>query len=53
MAPASETKSSAILSDAADPSGGRDMLSRNLASLGQATVQNAQAHNSSRFKPVS
>lgn len=50
VAPSSETKDRAVLKDASDPSApGPDSLSRNLASLGQAT---AQKHNASRFTPV-
>lgn len=51
VASSSETKNKAVLRDASDPSApGPDLLSRNLASLGQAS---AQKHNSSRFTPVS
>lgn len=47
----SETKNRAVMHDASDPSApGPDLLSRNLASLGQAT---AQKHNASRYTPVS
>lgn len=50
---ASSTKSSTIRKDAADPSG-MDIrqISRNLASLGQATVASAQKHNAARFGKV-
>jgi hypothetical protein len=49
VTPSSEMKTKAVLKDASDPSAGPDMLSRNLASLGQAS---AQKHNASRFTPV-
>ncbi|KAL7009145.1 hypothetical protein EMMF5_001343 [Cystobasidiomycetes sp. EMM_F5] len=50
---ASSSKSAEIRRDAADPSG-MDIrqLSKNLASLGQATITDAQRHNTSRFARV-
>lgn len=49
VASSSGSKSEAVLKDASDPSA-PNMLSKNLASLGQAQ---AQSHDASRFTPVS